>query len=150
MSFTAPVYWLIIFIALLVFEIITMGLTTIWFAGGALVSALVSVLGVGLPVQIGVFIISSVILLVLTRPIAMKYLNQRVEKTNTELLIGVHTIVIEKIDALHGTGKVRINGIEWSAVSENFDEIFEVEDVVTITGIQGVKVIVTKKQENED
>ncbi len=147
MSFTPPVVWLIIFIGLLVFEIVTMGLTTIWFAGGALVAALVSVFEVGVPVQIMVFLVSSVVLLILTRPIAMKYLNQKVEKTNTERLIGLDTIVIEKIDELHGTGKVRINGIEWSAMSSNANEKFEVDDVVTIKGIQGVKVIVTSKQE---
>ncbi len=146
MSFTAPVYWLIIFIALLIFEIVTMGLTTIWFAGGALVAALVSTFDVGLPIQIIVFLVSSVVLLILTRPIAMKYLNQRVEKTNTERLIGMETIVIEKVDALHGTGKVRINGIEWSAMAATPKDGFEVDEVVTITGIQGVKVIVTKKQ----
>lgn len=146
MSFTAPVYWLIIFIALLIFEIVTMGLTTIWFAGGALIAALVSTLDVGLPIQIIVFLVSSVVLLILTRPIAMKYLNQRVEKTNTERLIGMDTIIIEKVDGLHGTGKVRINGIEWSAMSASPNEGFDVDEVVTITGIQGVKVIVTKKQ----
>ncbi len=146
MSFTPPIYWLIIFIALLIFEIITMGLTTIWFAGGALVAALVSVFDVGVPIQIGVFLVSSVILLLLTRPIAMKHLNKKVEKTNTERLIGLDTIVIEDIDALHGTGKVRVNGIEWSAMASNVSDKFVVDDVVTIEGIQGVKVIVTRKQ----
>lgn len=141
-----PIYWLIIFIALLIFEIITMGLTTIWFAGGALVAALVSLLNVGVPIQIGVFLFSSVVLLILTRPIAMKHLNKKVEKTNTERLIGLDTIVIEDIDALHGIGKVRVNGIEWSAMASNANDKFVVDDIVTIEGIQGVKAIVTRKQ----
>ena len=68
--------WLIIFIVLIVIELLTMGLTTIWFAGGALAALLMSVLGFGMPVQVVVFIIVSVLLLVLTRPIAVKYFNQ--------------------------------------------------------------------------
>lgn len=143
---SASVYWLIIFIVLLVFEIVTMGLTTIWFAGGALIAAVVGLFEVGLPIQIIVFLLSSVALLMLTRPLAMKYVNQRVEKTNTERLIGMDTVVIEKVDALYGTGKVRINGIEWSAMAPSREEVFLVDDIVTVTGIQGVKVIVTKKQ----
>mgnify|MGYP000411714952 CR=1 FL=1 len=68
--------WLIIFIVLIVIELLTMGLTTIWFAGGALAALLMSVLGFGMPVQVVVFIIVSVLLLVLTRPIAVKYFNR--------------------------------------------------------------------------
>ena len=80
--------WLIIFIVLIVIELLTMGLTTIWFAGGALAALLMSVLGLGMPVQVVVFIIVSVLLLVLTRPIAVKYFNQNRQKTNVESLIG--------------------------------------------------------------
>ena len=79
--------WLIIFIVLIVIELLTMGLTTIWFAGGALAALLMSVLGFGMPVQVVVFIIVSGLLLVLTRPIAVKYFNQNRQKTNVESLI---------------------------------------------------------------
>ncbi|MFI3172718.1 MAG: NfeD family protein [Eubacteriales bacterium] len=147
-EFSAPIYWLIIFLVFLVFEIVTMGLTTIWFAAGALVAAVVAALGASLPVQIGVFIVISVVLLCLTRPLAMKYLNQKVEKTNTERLIGMDIIVIEEIDALHATGKVMVNGIEWLAMASDREQCYHVDDVVTIEGIQGVKVVVTKKEVN--
>lgn len=143
---SAAVYWLIIFVILLVFEIATMGLTTIWFAGGALIGALISVFTPNEVVQIVGFLISSVILLVLTRPIAMKFFNKKITKTNAEVIIGTDTMVIETIDALRATGKVRINGIEWSAMASNKDDIYRVDDVVTVEKIQGVKVIVTKKQ----
>ena len=66
------IYWLAIFIVLLIIEIATMGLTTIWFAGGALVAFLVAVLGLGLGVQIIIFAIVSLALLAVTRPIAMR------------------------------------------------------------------------------
>lgn len=98
--------WLIIFIVLIVIELLTMGLTTIWFAGGALAALLMSVLGFGMPVQVVVFIIVSVLLLVLTRPIAVKYFNQNRQKTNVESLIGQQALVLEDVDTLHiRTGK---------------------------------------------
>lgn len=139
-------YWLITFVILLVFEIATMGLTTIWFAGGALIAALVSVFVASEPIQIIIFLVSSVVLLVLTRPFAMKFLNKKIEKTNADSLIGTDTIIIEEIDELHGTGKVRLNGIEWSAKSEVKGKILKLDEVVTIKAIQGVKVIVAKKE----
>ncbi len=138
-------YWLVVFVILLVFEAITMGLTTVWFAGGALIALLVSFTGVGDVVQIIVFLVSSGLLLILTRPLAMKYVNRRVEKTNVAQLIDVDTIVIEAVDALHGTGKVMLNGIEWSAKSEVPSEVLAVDEIVTVKEIQGVKVVVGKK-----
>ena len=74
------VIWLSLFVLFLVIEIITMGLTTIWFAGGALVAFLVAVLGLGLGVQIIIFAIVSLALLAVTRPLAMKYFNQERQK----------------------------------------------------------------------
>lgn len=67
------VYWLILFVILLVIEIFTMGLTTIWFAGGALVAFITGILGFGMVVQVIVFIVVSLVLLIATRPIAVKF-----------------------------------------------------------------------------
>lgn len=67
--------WLALFILLLIIEIATMGLTTIWFAGGALAAFIAGLLGCGLAVQIGLFLVISVLLFVFTRPIAVKYFN---------------------------------------------------------------------------
>ena len=82
------IFWLIVFVVLLVIEIATMGLTTIWFAGGALVSFLAAYIGFGVVVQVALFLIVSSLLLVLTRPIAVKFFNQERQKTNVESLIG--------------------------------------------------------------
>ena len=84
------VYWLVIFIVLLIIEIITMGLTTIWFALGALAAFLAGVFGFGTAVQVGVFLVVSLVLLALTRPVAVKYFNKDRTKTNAESLIGQH------------------------------------------------------------
>ena len=140
------IFWLILFVILLVIEILTMGLTTVWFAGGALVAFILAFVGFGLPVQIIVFLLVSIGLLVLTRPIAMKFFNQERQKTNAESLIGQKAIVLETIDTLHGTGRAEVNGMEWSAKTDNPEKIIEPGEVVVIEGIQGVKLIVKKEE----
>ena len=140
------IFWLILFVILLVIEILTMGLTTIWFAGGALVAFILAFVGFGLPVQIIVFLLVSIGLLVLTRPIAMKFFNQERQKTNAESLIGQKAVVLETIDTLHGTGRAEVNGMEWSAKTDDSGETIDAGEVVVIEGIQGVKLIVRKEE----
>ena len=140
------IFWLILFVILLIIEILTMGLTTIWFAGGALVAFILAYVGFGLPVQIIVFLLVSIALLVLTRPIAMKFFNQERQKTNAESLIGQKAVVLETIDTLHGTGRAEVNGMEWSAKTDDAEETIEAGEVVVIEGIQGVKLIVKKEE----
>lgn len=138
------IFWLILFVVLLVIEILTMGLTTVWFAGGALVAFILAFIGFDLPVQIIFFLLVSIALLVLTRPIAIKFFNQERQKTNAESLIGKKAIVLEKIDTLRGVGVVEVNGMEWSAKTDDSEDVIEVGEVVIIEGIQGVKLIVRK------
>ena len=76
--------WLALLILLVLIELATMGLTTIWFAAGALFAFLTALLGLNQGIQIGVFVVVSVVLLFFTRPWAVKYLNTRTVKTNTE------------------------------------------------------------------
>lgn len=138
--------WLALFIVLIVIEILTMGLTTIWFAGGALIALLLAFAGFGLPVQIAVFFIVSIILLLLTRPIAMKYFNTERQKTNAESLIGQQALVLADVDTLHASGLVKVNGQEWSAKTEESDGFIPKDSIVSIEGIQGVKLIVKVKE----
>ena len=104
--------WLILFIILLMIEIFTMGLTTIWFAGGALLALLMAFIGFGLPVQIVVFVLASGVLLIMTRPVAVKYFNTERQKTNAESLIGRQAVVLEDVDTLRAAGLVEVNGKE--------------------------------------
>lgn len=141
------IYWLGLFVILLIIEIFTMGLTTIWFAGGALAAFVAGWLGFGLPVQIGIFVVVSVLLLVLTRPIAVKYFNQERQKTNAESLIGQHGLVVEDIDTLQAKGVVEVKGLEWSAKTDEPDGKIPKNTVVVIDGIQGVNLIVRAREE---
>ena len=141
------IYWLAIFIVLLIIEIVTMGLTTIWFAGGAVMAFLTGLVGFGIGIQVGVFIVVSTVLLVLTRPIAVKYFNQNRQKTNVESLIGQQALVLEDVDTLHASGQVKVNGQIWSAKTEETSGFIAKDTVVMIQGIQGVKLIVKAKED---
>ena len=103
-------------IILVAIEIATMGLTTIWFAGGAFVAIIAAAFDAPLYVQITLFLSVSVVLLLFTRPIAMKYFEQRQEsQTNAESLIGKQAIVTEEVDNLMAAGTVSVDGQEWTA-----------------------------------
>ena len=134
--------WLIIFVACIVVEIITMGLTTIWFAGGSLVASVAAAIGAPLWLQIVLFVAVSLLLLYFTRPIAVKYFNKDRVKTNAEGLVGKQAIVISEIDNLQGIGQVTVGGQEWSARTTEEGITLPVGSVVIIRAISGVKLMV--------
>ena len=94
-------FWLAVLVIMIVIEILTMGLTTIWFAGGALVAFFLALLRVPFVVQIVVGLVVSLILLIFTRPVAVKYFNKDRVRTNVESMIGTQAIVVGEIDNLH-------------------------------------------------
>lgn len=138
------IIWLGIVIILIVVEIITLGLTTIWFAGGAAVACIAALLGASLLVQVILFMAVSVVLLFATRPVAMKYMNKNRTKTNAASLIGREAVVIQTIENLKAQGQVMVNGMEWTARSVREGEVIEKDTVVKIERIDGVKLIVKK------
>ena len=137
-----PLVWLGLLAVLLIIEAVTAGLTTIWFAGGALVAAVASYFGAGLAVQILLFLCVSGVLLLFTRPLAVKYLNKDKIETNANSLIGKKAVVTKDIDNLAQTGQVRINDVEWTARTADDSQRVEQGSVVLIKAIHGVKLIV--------
>lgn len=144
-----PIIWLILLACFLVVEAITVGLTTIWFAGGALVAAIASGLGAGILTQWVLFLIVSLALLIFTRPMAVRYMNKGVPKTNVNSLVGERAVVIQKINNLEQTGQVRINDIEWMARTSSDEVTIPEHAIVTIEGVQGVKLIVKEETEGK-
>lgn len=138
------IIWLAITAVMIVVEIITLGLTTIWFAGGALVAALVAYLGGHWMIQVVVFAVVSLVLLIFTRPVAQKHLMKDTEKTNVESLIGKRCYVTKGIDNAREEGTVRLNGLDWSARSEDGAVISEGSEV-EVRAVSGVKLIVVAK-----
>ena len=139
--------WLGLFILLLVIEIITVGLTTIWFAAGALAALAANVLGANLIIQIIIFLVVSVVLLIFTRPWAEKHLNRKRVRTNYEREIGKVIRITEKVDNLNQTGKSVVDGQEWTVRSKNDSEIFEAGALARVAAVSGVKLIVEKCEE---
>lgn len=142
-----PIYWLIILAVLIVIEILTLGLTTIWFAGGALVSFFLSIFITSFGLEMAVCLLVSFFLLFYTRPMVKKYLNKGIVKTNYESLIGRDGRVTETVNNLESVGTVNLSGQLWTARSADDHIILEEDTIVTVTKIQGVKLIVEKKVE---
>lgn len=141
--------WIILLVVLVLVELLTMGLTTIWFAGGSLIGLLTAVIGLPLWAQIISALIVSIILLLTTRPIAVKYFNKDRQRTNAESLIGHVAIVMSPINNLEGVGLVNVGGQEWSARSVDDEVVIPAGSVVEILSISGVKLIVRRSAENK-
>ena len=135
-------WWLLIFVICLIAEIISVSLTSIWFAAGALAAFLVSLLCDMLWLQILIFLLVSVILLIFTKPVAERYLNQSRERTNIDAIVGKQGIVVETIDNLQGKGGVSLSGQMWTARSADDAIQIEKDTKVIVKEIQGVKLIV--------
>lgn len=144
--FTSPVFiWLAFMIVFIVVEIITVGLTSIWFAGGALAALLAALTGLGIVVQIVIFFGVSFILLFYTRPFALKYVKPHNVKTNYEEIIGKEVLVTERIDNKEETGKAVFNGMEWTARSTEEQSVMEAGEKAQVVEIKGVKLYVKCK-----
>ena len=137
--------WLVIVAVMLVIEIFTMGLTTIWFSIGALASAIASALGAPLWLQIVLFVVVSLLIMFLVRPFAMRVVNKERMKTNIEAVVGEQAVVQESIDNLKEQGKVIFRGVDWMARSIDNNPIPEGE-LVQIEEVSGVKLVVKRIQ----
>lgn len=142
------IFWLIMIVAFCVIEAITVGLTSIWFAGGALIGLLCSALGLDFIWQFVIFAAVSVILLIFTRPWALKYLKPRLVKTNYESAIEKLVCLTERVDNIKGTGVAVLNGQEWTARAYEEGKTFEAGEIVTVKEIRGVTMYVVENSEN--
>lgn len=144
---TQALIWLVIFIVSIIIELATMGLATIWFAGGALIALIFAICGTPLWLQITLFFVVSLVLIFFTRPIALKYFNNGRTKTNADSLVGEIAIVSEEIDNIKGQGVVKVNGLEWSAKTVSDEMVIPAGKKVIIQKIEGVKLIVIPESE---
>lgn len=135
-------FWLIVAIASIVIEIITLGnLICIWFAIGGLISAILAWLKIVPIIQYIAFFAVSILAMLIIRPLAAEYLRGNTVPTNADRLIGKTGMVTKDITA-EAWGEVVIQGVRWSAVSVDSSEIKK-DTKVKIMAIDGVKLIVT-------
>ncbi|MCL2762599.1 MAG: NfeD family protein [Treponema sp.] len=123
-----------------IIEICTLGLTTVWFAIAALVMVFLSFLKISMPVQGLIFLVISALLLIFTRPLAIKKFKMGREKTNVDSLAGKQVLVTKTIGEFE-KGEVKLNGLIWAARSENNTEIAK-GIKCEILRVEGVQVIV--------
>ncbi len=136
-----PIIWLLVLIAFAVGEALTVGLTSIWFAVGALGALITAGLGFGFWPQIIVFLVLSGVTLALVRPLAKKVLKPGYSATNADRVIGAVGLVTEEVDNMAGKGLVNLSGQVWSARAQDEQNIPAGQEV-RVLRIQGVKVIV--------
>ena len=146
----AAVYWLILFVALAGIEALTVALTTIWFAGGALAAFFCALAGAGVEAQLVGFVAVSFILLIFTRPFAIKYINRNTEKTNVESLEGKKARVTSDVDNDAGTGTAVVGGQEWTARSADPKKTFKTGEIVRIVEVRGVKLMIDKEDSRRE
>lgn len=136
------ILWTILIIVFTVAEAMTLGLTSIWFAVGALAALIASALGFNLFVQFLAFLLVAFVLLYYTRPLAKKIFKVGHNKTNIDALIGKKGYVVQPITP-QNNGQVKLGGQIWSARSTEH-ETYEVGEEVQVIAIEGVKLIVAR------
>lgn len=139
-------FWLVALIVFAVAEAATVGLVSIWFAGGALVALIAAGLGGPIWLQLVLFLVVSCVMLALLRPFVKNIAMPHKTRTNADRHIGQRALVTEEINNLAETGAVRLDGVIWTARSES-GEVIPVGTTITVRRIAGVKVWVAPAAE---
>lgn len=136
------IFWTVLIVVFAIVEIITVGLASIWFAGGALVALICSAIGLDFVWQIVVFFAVSAVLLIFTRPWAMKFVKPKLSRTNYETALEQKVCVTEDIDNIKGTGAAVFKGQEWTARAYDENQKFSKGEIVRVKEIRGVTMYV--------
>lgn len=139
-------FWLIAAGVFFVCEMLTVGFLIFWLGIGSILAMIVSLFTDNLIIQTAVFVISSGLLIFLTKPFVEKFVTKKEKKINTNVysLIGKIGIVTEEINPLLGTGQIKIGTEIWSATS-NDESIIAKDSEIEILEIKGVKAVVKEK-----
>jgi membrane protein implicated in regulation of membrane protease activity len=139
---TAWVLWAVLAVALAVGEIFTPGL---FFLGpvalAAIAAGAVALVGIGVAVQLIVFIVGALASVAVLRPIARAHIKvPPLLRTGTAALVGAKATVVQRVDA--EGGRVRLGGEEWSARSYLEDQVLEPGTRVEVAKIEGATALV--------
>ena len=141
--------WLVVIVLFIAVEVNTMALTTIWFAGGAVAAFLAALAGLTIKTQLVLFLIVSLVLLIFTRPFAMKFVNKGTVNTNAMDLLGKKARVTAEINNQLSKGAAVVNGQEWTARAAEEEAVIPEGEIVLIKEIRGVKLIVDRIKEEK-
>ena len=132
---TYIVFWLAATVVFVLVELMTVGLTSIWFAAGSFVAFIIALLG------------GNVVVLALTKPLAGMYINSRTVKTNVDSLVGERAVLTEDADSMKQTGKAVVNGQEWTVRPQEETQVIRKGELIEVVKISGVKLIVKRVKE---
>lgn len=141
--------WLIVAGFFFILEIATTGFLVCWLGAGAVLAMVLSFFVDNIILQVIVFAISSIVLIVLTKPLVNKFIDKKTIPTNIDSIIGKEGIVIETIDSIKGVGQVKLGAEIWSAKSFTDNCIIEKDTKVIVKEINGVKLVVEKVEKLE-
>lgn len=142
------VFWGILLVVSVVAEVCTQQLVSIWFAAGALVACFAALFGASTLVQVILFLAVSIILLILTRPILKRVMRFHIQDNNLKQDLGKYATVIQAIDPMKGTGRVRLEDVDWIAISSSNTPIPE-GTTVRVDAVDGTKLHVTAIPQTE-
>lgn len=135
-------FWLIVAGIFFIIEIATVGFLVFWLGIGALLAMITSFITSNIIAQTIVFVVSSCILIPLTKPLADKFTGKKSVPTNSYSLINKHGIVTSDINPIEGIGQVKVNGEIWSAKTDDESTITKGTEIEVLK-IDGVKLIVS-------
>ena len=138
-------YWLAVIVILIIVELCTLALTTIWFAGGALAALIASCFTGSLVIQCISFGVVSLALLLFLRPSVVQRFNRRRAKTNVDTAAGKTVRVLETVDNASDIGRVLMDGLDWTARSSEDDVTFNAGETAIVVRVEGVKLIIAKE-----
>lgn len=134
--------WLALMVLFLLAEAATVTLVSLWFAAGALVALVASMLGSPLWLQIALFLVVSALLLACLRDLVRRHFTPGLTRTNVDAIAGSEGYVTADIDNISATGKVKLGGMEWTARSCSGKPI-PTGTLVRVERVEGVKAFVT-------
>ena len=140
------VFWLVVAGIFFIGEMITTGFLIFWLGLGAVIALIVSLFTSSLFIQTVAFVISSIILIMATKPLTDKFTKKDIVPTNVYTLKGKKGIVTQEINPTNGTGQIKVGGEIWSALCDE-DLTIEKDTEVEVVRIQGVKAYVAPKKE---
>ena len=135
------IIWLVLMVVFLIAEALTVSMISLWFAAGAVVALLLSLLHLQVWLQVVLFLLVSGVLLACLRPIVRRHFTPKLTPTNVDAIVGTKCLVTAEIDNVCAAGQVKLNGIEWSARSVN-GQIIPEGTLVRVERVEGVKVFV--------
>ncbi len=141
---TWMIFWAILFVVLVVMELSTMQLISVWFAAGALAGFIGAACEMAPLGQSILFVVVSFLLLLISMPLLKKFRNANPNTKAVDPDVGKDAVVTEEISNDKSTGRIKIGDSNWRARTRD-GAVIAAGTIVTVTEISGTTAYVTEK-----